>query len=126
MPWQVCSFVARLADANRALSTLTYRGDTDFFGRDAVIISAEDLGNSGQGPLCAGQGVCNLADTMTIPLWVSPAVDPLMLAGPVEEVLLVDEDHDLLLDGLSMQVGLGNTVYTHCRRYPMSKSFSNS
>lgn len=49
-------FDALLADANAALASITYRGNQDYFGADAITLSAKDFGDSGSGGEKTGNG----------------------------------------------------------------------
>jgi ELWxxDGT repeat protein len=103
---KVLAFKATLENANLALASLYYRANTDFFGTDTVIVSVEDLGNTGKGPWCAmsvsSDGVCNLHDTINIPVVIKPAVDPVVIIVP-PDVLEVPEDEDLRVWGLEIR-----------------------
>lgn len=46
-------FRTSLAGANQALAGLMYCGLNDFYGTDELIITVDDLGNYGRGPLCS-------------------------------------------------------------------------
>jgi len=71
---KVIAFKASLADTNRALASLVYQNDPQYYGPDAIIIGVEDLGNNGLGPACRGLGQnCNLMSSITIPLRVNPS-----------------------------------------------------
>lgn len=49
----VVAFRSSLADANRALVGLHYRGRPDYYGTDELLVTVDDRGNCGRGSLCA-------------------------------------------------------------------------
>lgn len=53
---RILAFRANLEGANRALAGLTYRGRTDFYGTDELVVTVDDGGNYGGGTLCAEGG----------------------------------------------------------------------
>ncbi|MAT50657.1 MAG: hypothetical protein CMK32_05685, partial [Porticoccaceae bacterium] len=70
-----------LADINSALDGLQYTPDADFYGSDSIILSIDDLGNSGAGGA--------LSDSDTIAVTVNPVDDAPVTGGgtlaPVSE-----------------------------------------
>lgn len=50
---RILAFRTNLVGANRALAGLTYRGSTDFYGTDELVVTVDDGGNYGGGTLCA-------------------------------------------------------------------------
>ncbi|KAJ1434348.1 hypothetical protein B484DRAFT_417484, partial [Ochromonadaceae sp. CCMP2298] len=68
------------------LKGVAYTPEVDFYGFDSIVVTADDMGNTGYGPLCPGLeslGVpCPLTDTLTIPVYVSPAPDSVEILLP--------------------------------------------
>ncbi len=83
-----------LADLNALLSGgVTYQGEQDFNGQDALTMVTNDLGNTGSGG--------PLSDTDVLPIEVEPVND-----APVTQVpgsLQVKEDGSLSLTGISVK-----------------------
>lgn len=76
-----------LNNVNAALDQLTYQGNLHFNGSDAVVVTSDDLGNSGS---VGGMTGVALTDTDTISLTVNPMNDgPLSVIPPTQ---FVDED----------------------------------
>ncbi|WP_270817926.1 retention module-containing protein [Aeromonas sp. Y318-3] len=83
-----------LADLNALLSGgVTYQGNSDFYGNDALTMVTNDQGNTGSGGA--------LSDTDVLPIEVQPVND-----APVNQLLgsmTVKEDGSLSLSGVSVK-----------------------
>ncbi len=86
------SFTGTLADINTALSGLTYQGDANFNGSDALAVHIDDLGNTGSGgPLTADASVdINVTAVDDAPVINAP--------GPQTTA----EDTSVVINGLSV------------------------
>ncbi|MFM4705379.1 retention module-containing protein [Aeromonas bivalvium] len=73
---------------------VTYQGEQDFNGQDALTMVTNDLGNTGSGGA--------LSDTDVLPILVEPVNDAPELTLPAGG-LSVDEDGDLVLGGISVK-----------------------
>ncbi|WP_181222033.1 retention module-containing protein [Aeromonas veronii] len=90
-----------LADLNALLSGgVTYQGNSDFYGNDALTMVTNDQGNTGSGGA--------LSDTDVLPIEVQPVND-----APVNQLpgsMTVKEDGSLSLSGVSVKdVDAGST-----------------
>ncbi|CAM9199369.1 unnamed protein product, partial [Discosporangium mesarthrocarpum] len=95
------TFRGGLSHVNTALMDLTYQGGDGFFGTDKLVISVNDLGNTGEGgPLLAHH---------TISIWVSAFNNPpqVIIAAAGNrgggEVVQGVEDEPVPLRGLSIE-----------------------
>lgn len=83
-----------LADLNALLSGgVTYQGNSDFYGNDALTMATNDQGNTGSGGA--------LSDTDVLPIEVQPVND-----APVNQLpgsMTVKEDGSLSLSGVSVK-----------------------
>ena len=86
------SFTGTLADINTALSGLTYQGDANYNGSDALAVHIDDLGNTGAGgPLTADASVdINVTAVDDAPVINAP--------GPQTTA----EDASVVINGLSV------------------------
>ncbi|MBW4598226.1 MAG: DUF4114 domain-containing protein [Calothrix sp. FI2-JRJ7] len=82
----VVSFAGKQADINKALASLTYRGDTNFHGSDTLTITTSDKGNTGSGGI--------LTDTDEVSITVTPVNDAPVNSLPGQQN--VDEDKNLI------------------------------
>ncbi|CAM9224731.1 unnamed protein product, partial [Ectocarpus fasciculatus] len=110
----IMSFRASLGGVKRALAGLTYRGKVDFYGTDDLVVTVDDGGRFGRGPLCedssSGDGVevggnhppCPQSDTLTIPIRVLPEPDVPGVYLPQGGLIQTTEDSDLVLEGLAI------------------------
>ncbi|MGY3868677.1 retention module-containing protein [Aeromonas crassostreae] len=73
---------------------VTYQGEQDFNGQDALTMVTNDLGNTGSGGA--------LSDTDLLPILVEPVNDAPELTLPAGG-LSVDEDGELILGGISVK-----------------------
>ena len=86
------SVLAPLAQINTTLAHmnsqsqpdgLTYRGNANFNGQDQVVITVNDLGNTGSpGPQTV---------TRTVPITVTPVNDPPILANPIADITVLED-----------------------------------
>ncbi|BDA75224.1 hypothetical protein CAL7716_093900 [Calothrix sp. PCC 7716] len=82
----VLSFTGNLIDINKALASLTYRGNDNYHGQDTLIITTNDKGNSGDGGI--------LTDTDNIDITVTAVNDAPVNTVPQSQK--VDEDEQLI------------------------------
>ncbi|MBI2477762.1 MAG: tandem-95 repeat protein, partial [Planctomycetia bacterium] len=110
------SVLAPLAQINTTLAHLnsqseadglTYAGKADFNGQDQLVITVDDLGNTGK------PGV--LTVTRTVAITVTPVNDPPVLANPVADIT-VDEDAPVTIVELFPQVFNDPDVLTNSDR----------
>ena len=83
------SFKGTVADINAALENLGYLSNTNYNGNDTLIITTNDLGNSGQGG--------SLLDIDEIAITINPINDPPINAD-VPLAQTVDEDTQLVFN----------------------------
>ena len=88
-----------------SLQGLKYMPDVDYYGPDELIITVDDLGNTGYGPLCAKELElqrlpCSLKSNITIPIYVSPLPDRIEIITP-KDIITGDEDSMIVISGLS-------------------------
>ncbi|MEP1075191.1 putative Ig domain-containing protein [Leptolyngbya sp. PL-A3] len=86
-----------LTALNSTLATLTYRGDTNFVGQDAVALRVNDLGNTGAG------GAAEASGAIAITVTTSQGTN----ASPV-----ADGDKTLFVSSTSTSIALGITAPT--------------
>ena len=105
--WQKQNFLRLTISATAvytALDHVIYRPFEDYYGPDAIVISADDLGNTGYGLLCMGleeKGMpCRLTDSITVPVSVAGRPDRIEINVP-GGVLTGREDTSMSLLGLS-------------------------
>lgn len=97
----IMSFRALLAGANRALAGLTYRGRTDFYGDDELLVTVDDGGNFGSANLCVESAthVVGLGDGYTACPQVIKILTVKQLVGDIGEGSLVvrspASEHDM-------------------------------
>ena len=83
------------ANAQSQPDGLSYEGNANFHGQDQIVITVDDLGNTGS------PGVRTIS--RTVPITVTPVNDPPVLANPVDDIT-VDEDAPVTLVELFPQV----------------------
>jgi len=88
-----------------SLQGLKYVPDIDYYGSDELVITIDDLGNTGYGPLCSNDLElkhlpCSLKSNITIPIYVSPLPDRIEIITP-KDIITGDEDSMIVIDGLS-------------------------
>jgi alpha-tubulin suppressor-like RCC1 family protein len=102
---RVIVFHASVKTANLALEGLSYQGDPNYHGEDEIIITVDDLGNSGYLNRAEIDGtaeeVRSLADSQTIPVVVHPVNDLPVWGLPAQPVVAL-EDVILPLSGISV------------------------
>ncbi len=86
------TFSGTVTDINSALATLSYRGDLDFNGADALSITVDDQGNNGLGG--------PLQDADNIAINVLPVNDQPLLTVPTDQS--INEDTDLAISGITI------------------------
>ena len=93
-----------------ALEGISYLPRRDYFGSDEIVITVNDMGNTGQGLLCEEGGIalgtirpelCKLTDTMILPVLIigQPDVPTVIVPGQVFEV---QEDAAVVITGVSL------------------------
>jgi len=105
--WQKQNFLRLTISASAAYTALDhvmYRPFEDYYGPDAIVISADDMGNTGYGVLCMGleeKGLpCRLTDSITVPVSVTGRPDRIEISVP-GGILTGREDTSLSLSGVS-------------------------
>ncbi|XGW00223.1 MAG: cadherin-like domain-containing protein [Leptolyngbya sp. BL-A-14] len=81
-----------LSDINAALAGLSYRGNLNFNGADALVLNVSDQGATGSGPIGT--------DNRTLGITVTPVNDAPVITVPGSQI--VDEDTNLTLSGVSL------------------------
>ena len=81
-------------------SGVTYLGDVDYFGADALTMSSDDLGHNGESPAGAGlhAAATGLTDSDTVAITVHNVNDPPVA---VDDSVITDEDTLLRIRALS-------------------------
>ncbi len=85
-------FTGSLSDINSALATLSYKGDLNYVGADALNVTVNDQGNTGSGGA--------LQDTGSVDIDVLAVNDQPTLAMPTNA--MVNEDTSLAISGISV------------------------
>ena len=71
-----------------ALNGIVYHPDLDYYGFDEILVSVDDLGNTGYGPLCvefeAAGKPCSMTDSLRIPVYISPQPDRIEIVTPTD------------------------------------------
>jgi alpha-tubulin suppressor-like RCC1 family protein len=102
---RVIVFHASVNTANLALQGLSYQGDPNYHGEDEIIITVDDLGNSGYLSRAQVDGteddVRSLAESQTIPVLVHPTNDLPVWHLPSQPVI-AREDVAQPLSGISV------------------------
>lgn len=86
---------------NIALRGLIFTPNMDYYGEDSIVISVDDLGNSGYGPLCptnleSMKLPCRLTDAMALPVIIEGKPDRIEIHTP-STVLTVLEDQTVVI-----------------------------
>lgn len=93
------------ADLHTLLTGVMYRPATDYSGPDVITVTADDLGNTGYGVLCAAEEArglpCRLTDSLTIAVAVAARPDRVEIVAP-PGVLVGVEDRDVAITGLAL------------------------
>ena len=86
------AFRGNLSDINAALAGLSYRGNLNFNGADALVLDVSDQGATGAGPIGT--------DNRTLGITVTAVNDAPVITVPGSQT--VDEDTDLTLSGVNL------------------------
>lgn len=89
------TFLGSVESVNEALAGLTYRGPSEFSGRDELLVTVDDRGNTGEGG--------SFSDSLVTSILVSSVNDPPRVMREGELLVRGVEDEAIVLAGVTVE-----------------------